>query len=214
MGFTKLDEGILQSSIMADSSDNFKIWIALLACCKADGIARVAETYLAGVCHLSLKTVLKAFEKFQGPDPLSRNQENEGQRIERVPHGWKILNYDYYRRLLYSDNPAAIRQRKHREKDAIKLVLDDGPKRWEGITDELKALWTKSYPGCEIEAVLQEMIAYWDAQPCSQLKLSWKRAIVNRLKWLQDHGGSSRGGPRGNPPGTWLKMMKEKEGKK
>ena len=211
MGFTKLDEGILQSSIMADSSDNFKIWIALLACCKADGLARIAETYLAGVCHLPLERVLKAFKKFQGPDPLSRNQDNEGRRIERVPHGWKILNYDYYRKLLYSDNPAAVRQRRHREKDAVRLVLDDGAKRWEGITPELKALWAKSYPGCDVETVLQEMIAFWDAQPAAKRKLNWKRTIVNRLKWLQDHGGTPGHTTKGPVSGTWLKMMKERE---
>ena len=96
----------------------------------------------------------------------------------------------------------------------IRLILDEEPKRWEGITNELKALWTKTYPGCNIETVLQEMIAYWDAQPKSKRKINWKMTIVNRLKWLQDHGGSSRGAARGNAPGTWLKMMREREAKK
>jgi hypothetical protein len=74
--------------------------------------------------------------------------------------------------------------------EGIRLLLEESPKRWEGITEEDKALWAKTYPGCDVERVLQEMIAYWDAQPKSALKLNWKRTIVNRLKWLQDHGGT------------------------
>jgi len=94
------------------------------------------------------------------------------------------------------------------------LILDEKPKRWEGITGEDKALWAKTYPGCDIDQVLQEMIAYWDAQPKSKLKLNWKRTIVNRLKWLQDHGGTSRQAAQGPTPGTWLKRFKEKEAAK
>jgi hypothetical protein len=91
----------------------------------------------------------------------------------------------------------------------IRLILDEEPKRWEGITEELKTLWAKTYPGCDINIVLQEMIAYWDAQPKSKRKLNWKRTIVNRLKWLQDHGGTRDkiiGGVR-----EWLAKEKEKE---
>jgi len=96
-----------------------------------------------------------------------------------------------------------------REPPKIMLVLDEEPKRWEGITEELKALWAKTYPGCDIDIVLQEMIAYWDAQPKAKRKINWKVTIVNRLKWLQDHGGT-----RGNVTGgvrEWLVKEKEKE---
>lgn len=79
---------------------------------------------------------------------------------------------------------------KSAEKGKIQLILDDEPKRWEGISESDKALWTKTYPGCAVEITLQEMIAYWDAQPKSKLKINWKRTIVSRLKWLQDHGGT------------------------
>jgi len=91
----------------------------------------------------------------------------------------------------------------------ITLILDEEPKRWEGITPELKALWAKSYPGCDIDTVLQEMIAYWDAQPKAKRKINWKVTIVNRLKWLQDHGGT-RGGVTGGVM-EWLAKEKEKE---
>lgn len=78
----------------------------------------------------------------------------------------------------------------------IQLVLDDGPKRWEGIADEDKTLWEKTYPKCDIDQVLAEMIAYWDARPRAELKQNWKKTIVNRLGWLQEHGGGNSKGRR------------------
>ncbi|OGD09388.1 MAG: hypothetical protein A2Y86_05235 [Candidatus Aminicenantes bacterium RBG_13_62_12] len=254
MGFTKLDEGILRSSIMAEPSDVFKVWIAFLAACGPDGIARTSSIFISSVCRLGLDIVHEAIEHLEAPDPESRTETDEGRRIRRVGGGWFIVNYKKYRAFQYSEEPDAIRKRKYRKRvkrdmsgtcpgrsasasasasalslrkrkeekiergcdspAKVHLMLDDEPKRWEGITPELKALWAKSYPGCDVEAVLQEMIAYWDAQPAAKRKLNWKRTIVNRLKWLQDHGGTNRGTPRGNAPGTWLKMMKEKEAKK
>lgn len=92
-----------------------------------------------------------------------------------------------------SASASASNDCKKGEAGRIRLILDESPKRWEGITDEDKALWAKTFPGCNVEVVLQEMIAYWDGQPPAKRKVHWKSAIVNRFKWLQDHGGS---GPR------------------
>ena len=43
MGFTKLDEGILQSSVMAADPVTFKVWIALLAAAKSEAIGLTAS---------------------------------------------------------------------------------------------------------------------------------------------------------------------------
>ena len=117
MGFTKLDEGILQSSIMAEDSDTFKIWVALMAACKGNGVAPVSPVFLSSVCHLSIETVMASLEKLQAPDPMSRSLDDEGRRIRRINRGWKLINYHHYRKYLYSDSLEAIRQRRHREKE-------------------------------------------------------------------------------------------------
>jgi len=77
----------------------------------------------------------------------------------------------------------------------IQLILDDGAKRWEGITDDDKALWAKTYTKCNVDQVLSEMIAYWDSRPRSEMKQDWRRTIVNRLSWLQQHEGSKSAKP-------------------
>jgi len=219
MGFTKLDERILQSSIMAEDPKTFKVWIALLAACRENGIAYVSTTYLQAICHMTELAVDRAIERLLSPDPASRSIAEDGRRIRKIDGGFEIINYIVYRDTSLKDAEAE-RKRLYRKKikgcpdvfghspDAsasasasvsasgkggsggIRLVLDEEPKRWEGITEEDKALWAKTYLGCDVEKVLQEMIAYWDAQPKSALKINWKRTIVNRLKWLQDHGGT------------------------
>ncbi len=115
--------------------------------------------------------------------PTSENEEH-GSENEEV-RGEDIKGKDIKGKKKREDRKAS--------RSAILLVLDKEPKRWEGITDADKALWAKTYPGCNVEAVLQEMIAYWDGQPPAKRKINWKSTIVNRFKWLQDHGGTNRG---------------------
>ena len=250
MGFTKLDSGIIDSSIWSEALATRVVWITFLAKADSKGMVRASCSGMRRASNVNPEEFDSALKSLESPDPDSRSSEHEGRRIEKVEGGWLIFNYAKYRAFSYSGSEEAKRKRRWRDKmghkrdmsrlstdisasasvpssissslqgnkkdkpPKIKLVLDEEPKRWEGITPELKMLWAKSYPGCDVDAVLQEMIAFWDAQPKSKRKLNWKMTIVNRLKWLQDHGGSSRGTSRGNPPGTWLKMMKEKEGKK
>jgi hypothetical protein len=120
MGFTKLDSGILQSSIMAEKPEVFKVWIALLASCDADGLARVSAVFLANACYLSQGVTDKCLDILSSPDKYSRTLENEGRRIERVDGGYFIINYAKYREftVVHGDpnSPGAIRIRKWREK--------------------------------------------------------------------------------------------------
>jgi hypothetical protein len=116
MGFTKLDAGIVLSSIATESSDTFKVWIFLLALCGPDGLVRVSAAALPGICHLPMKIVLASIKKLSGPDRHSRSGEEGGRRIKRVEGGYLIVNYLKYREHTYSQDAAAVRQRKHRAK--------------------------------------------------------------------------------------------------
>jgi len=116
MGFTKLDAGILQSSIIAEDSDTLKVWIILLASCRPDGIAPISELFISGVGHMAMENVLAALGKLEGPDKYSRTRDNEGRRIRRVDGGFLIINYQYYRSVWhYSHNPESVRKRQLRQ---------------------------------------------------------------------------------------------------
>lgn len=116
MGFTKLDEGILRSSIMAEDPATFKVWIALLASCRADGVADVSSVFLGAVCHLPIEQVDEALKKLSSPDERSRGEEDGGRRIKRVDGGYFIVNYFKYRAFTYKDTPEAERKRDYRER--------------------------------------------------------------------------------------------------
>lgn len=116
MGFTKLDEGILKSSIMAESPATFKVWIALLASCDYDGVARVSSIFLSAACHLNQSITDKAIEVLSLPDLHSRTEAEEGRRIQRVDGGYFVINYHKYRAFTYSNSPEATRKRQYRRR--------------------------------------------------------------------------------------------------
>ena len=131
MGFTKLDEGLLKSSVMAEKPEVFKVWIALLAACKQDGIAEVSPVFLSAVCRLDQEVVNNAIRILESPDDLSRSKDEQGRRIRKVDGGFYIINYLKYRQYTYSDSPGAVRVRRHREK-----------KDKEEFDEEFLKIWT------------------------------------------------------------------------
>ena len=104
---------------MAEDPATFKVWIAMLAACKASGIADVSSVFLSSVCHLSLETIDKALSILSSPDSRSRSDTEEGRRITKVDGGYFIVNYEKYRAFTVTgdpNSPGAIRTRRWREK--------------------------------------------------------------------------------------------------
>jgi len=114
MGFTKLDSNLIQSSIMMESPEVFKIWITLLAACEEDGVAKVSPVFLSSVCRLHIDDVQKALKKLMEPDQYSRSTEDKGKRIRRVNGGFFIVNYQKYRSYTYSRSKEATKKRRQR----------------------------------------------------------------------------------------------------
>ncbi len=135
MGFTKLDEGILQSSVMATDPVTFKVWIALLAACESDGIARVAPNFLAAVCHITRDQLAQAIADLEGPDADSRSLERDGRRIERCSGGWLVLNYSRFRD---QGLRAAETERKRRYREGGALPPTEGYVYFARFADRIK----------------------------------------------------------------------------
>ena len=140
MTFTKLDRGILQSSIMAEEPETFKVWIALLAVCDPDGIARVSAQYLSAIAHMPIETTRAALQRLEGPDEDSRSINDDGRRIQRVDGGYEVINYLVYRqrslreaeaerkRLYRHSNPSILADESSRRRDARAKVRRHSPK--------------------------------------------------------------------------------------
>lgn len=117
--YAKLFQDILNSSLWEEDSDTRIVWITLLAMADKDGMVRATARAVARQAIIEPGITDRALEKFQRPDPLSRNPDNEGRRIERVPGGYLILNFAAYAKLASrADQREKTRERveRHRER--------------------------------------------------------------------------------------------------
>ena len=119
MGFTKLDSGIVDSSIWDEDGDTCKVWVTLLALSDAEGFVRGSPGWLARKSKVALEKCDSALLKFLSPDPASRNPTNEGRRIKSVDNGWRLLNHADFRQFSYSSKPSAVRMRKLRASHTV-----------------------------------------------------------------------------------------------
>lgn len=127
MGFTKLDEGIVQSSVLDEDPVTFKVWIILLAMCKEDGIAYVSPVFLEKICRLTIDEIYKSIEILSSPDRHSRSSNDEGRRIRKVDMGYEIINYQRYRSMsLRSANAEKQRLYRARQKESCENVVTPG----------------------------------------------------------------------------------------
>ena len=115
MGFTKLVESIVESSVWAEDSETLRVWIYLLARADSMGVVWVTIPAIALQNGLTTDKVAAALEKFSAPDPNSRSPKHGGRRIriDREPtFSIAILNYSDYR---WEDHTHAARQKRYRE---------------------------------------------------------------------------------------------------
>jgi hypothetical protein len=115
-GFVKLDAGILDSSLWAESSDVCKVFITMLAMCEPDGLCRATAPGISRRAILPLEQVREALARLEAPDPDSRTPTDDGRRIRRAPGGYVVVNFAEYRKRDYT---AAERKRRQRERDAV-----------------------------------------------------------------------------------------------
>jgi uncharacterized phage protein (TIGR02220 family) len=115
MGFTKLDSGIVDSSVWSEPLATRVVWITILAKCDHTGIVRCSRSGLLRSANVPAADFDAAINTLESPDLESRTKDDEGRRIRPVEGGWKVINYKKYREYSYSTSPEAIRQRKHRE---------------------------------------------------------------------------------------------------
>lgn len=96
MSFVKLHGTILDSSIWSQPHYVRIVWITMLAMADMDGIVSASVDGLARRAVVTIAECEKALQVFMSPDPHSRDGST-GERIEKVPGGWLILNHAAYR---------------------------------------------------------------------------------------------------------------------
>lgn len=116
MGFTKLDEGIVRSSVWSEAYPTRILWVTMLAMCDSKGFVASSRSGLVREANITEQEFEIGIAILEAPDKDSRSPEFEGRRVEKCDGGWRVLNYPKYRNYSYSSSPEAVRQRKHRSK--------------------------------------------------------------------------------------------------
>lgn len=107
MSYSKLHSSLVNSSLWTESDSVRLLFITLLAMCDRQGFVYGSRPGIARLANIEPETEDDPWEVLSSPDPHSsdrlRNPENEGRRIEEVPGGFRLLNFDYYRGLRNDD---------------------------------------------------------------------------------------------------------------
>lgn len=114
--WTPLFSGLVLSSVWKLDDTTRIVWITMLALKDYSGVVSCSLPGLASLAGKSIDETVKALEVLAAPDPMSRNQDNEGRRIKEIEHcKWKILNHEYYRDKMASEKRRAYQAKKQRE---------------------------------------------------------------------------------------------------
>lgn len=117
MSYTKLFGSIVHSTIWREPDHVRIVWVTMLAMCDQDGVVEASVPGLADVSRVSLEQCKQALSVLMAPDEYSRSPAHEGRRIEAISGGWRLINYDEYRKKLDQDevrSKAAARQARYR----------------------------------------------------------------------------------------------------
>lgn len=100
MGYIKLWEDIITSSIWDEDDKTRIMWVTLMALTDPAGFVAGSVPGLARLAKMSREDAEKAIQRLEAPDPDSRSREFDGRRIEHLPDqgGWVILNYEKFRK--------------------------------------------------------------------------------------------------------------------
>jgi hypothetical protein len=109
MAFTKLDHGIIHSSIWSEPLPTRVLWITMLAMKDDSGFVASSRSGLIRAANITPDEFDKAIKCLESPDEESRTRDYDGRRVEKVEGGWVILNHEKYR--LHED----LKKEKHRE---------------------------------------------------------------------------------------------------
>lgn len=96
IGYTKLFESLVTSTIWQKDLATRVVWVTMLALKNRDHVVEASVPGLAHVAGVKVEECRKALEDFSSPDPDSRSHEWEGRRIQEVEGGWLILNGQKY----------------------------------------------------------------------------------------------------------------------
>ena len=125
--YTKLFSQITDSTVWREPDHVRLVWITMLALADKRGEVMASVPGLSDRARVSLEQTVEALKILSGPDEWSRSKEHDGRRIEEVGGGWKLLNYEKYRRIRDDEERRAY-MRDYMRKRRCKLDVNKNAK--------------------------------------------------------------------------------------
>lgn len=98
----------MNSSLWTEPDSTRILFITLLAIADRRGVVNGSRQGISRIANIDHDDLDDAWQHLLSPDPDSsdrlRNPDNEGRRIEEIPGGFKLLNYEFYRGLRNEDD--------------------------------------------------------------------------------------------------------------
>ncbi len=129
MPYTKLDAGLIFSTVWREPHTTRIVWVTMLAMADKHGEVMASVPGLADASRVTQPECQAALHAFLSPDPDSRTPDYQGRRIEKIPGGWVLLNHGEHRKRGDGEDrkakAAARAQRyRNRQKASLEPVLD------------------------------------------------------------------------------------------
>lgn len=124
MPYTKLDAGLIYSTVWREPHATVKVWITMLAMADKHGEVMASVPGLMDVAKVTREECDAALACFLSPDPDSRTPDYDGRRVEKIEGGWCLLNHAHYRKKGDSDDrkaKAAARAKRYRDRNKAHL---------------------------------------------------------------------------------------------
>lgn len=174
MGFTKLNQGIVHSSVWSYASDTRVLWVTILALCNSEGFVPSSRSGLLRAANIPEDKFEIGLSTLESPDSDSRSSEYDGRRIEKCEGGWMVLNYKKYREFTYSGSPSAKRQKKYRERLEKRNALQSDVT---GLSSA--SVLIKSKNKCAVDYRFEN---FWSRYPKKTGKIDASKAYLAAIK--------------------------------
>ena len=131
--FVKLHKNMFYGSMMGQP-DIQLVFVCLLAHCDAEGYVELPPALIATLTGLNDERVQTAINSLESPDELSRTENDDGKRIERIHQfgAWSVVNYLKYRAMRDADDRAQqnrdAKQRQRERQQESARVSQSQPK--------------------------------------------------------------------------------------
>lgn len=184
MGYTKLFQEILLSTIWREPDHVRILWITMLALRNKKHIVEASLPGLADAAKITIQECEEGLKILKSPDPYSRSKNDEGRRILETEEGWFLINGEKWRQKLSVEDRneyQRIKQREYRQKDKSlqnSKRLQNSTRFTQEETEKEKETETEINISSEIQkgGVGGDFQKFWNAYPKKKSKGNAERA--------------------------------------